>query len=126
MINHLQVFRRCASAAAFPINVLRGVDHICILQSTVVSVKSSLESWGQIAGLGLIDLTVKRCFFVFFVEGWNPPGVMRPISDIKVRATAIYFLMELTESSALPFVQTIKKVHFKSAGRNMVSWGLKY
>lgn len=47
VINHLRVFRHCAAAADFPVNVSRGVDRICALQSAVDGVKSSPESWGR-------------------------------------------------------------------------------
>lgn len=49
VINQLWVFRYFAAAADFPVNVSWRVDHICILQSAVVGVKSSLQSWGRMA-----------------------------------------------------------------------------
>lgn len=49
VINHRRVFRYFAAAADFPVNVSRGVDRICILQSAFVCVKSSLESRGRMA-----------------------------------------------------------------------------
>lgn len=49
VINHPRVFRYFAAAADFPVNVSRGVDHICILQSTIAGAKSSPESWGRMA-----------------------------------------------------------------------------
>lgn len=49
VINHQRVFRYSAAATDFPVNTSRGVDHICILQSAVVGVKSSPESWGRMA-----------------------------------------------------------------------------